>query len=265
MASAAILEVNAVRQEFGGLTALDDVTIAVKRGEIHGLIGPNGAGKSTLINVLTGLYHPAKGSVVLDGREITGMRPDKIYEAGVSRTFQNIRIWPGLSLRDNVMIGAYRASGIRPWDVLVRMRHTERRTDEMKRKSLAALRLFGLEHLADTRAGGLSYGHRKLLEIARACVASPKLLLLDEPAAGLNASEASDLQKRLAGLPAIGTTLVLIEHNMRFVMELCHNVSVLNFGRKLMTGVPAQVQRSTEVIEAYLGSATLDSLETTTA
>jgi len=254
MNSENILEVDSIRQEFGGLVALEDVSFSVRKGEIHGLIGPNGAGKSTMINVMTGIYKPRQGTISIAGTKLNGMRPDQIYAVGVARTFQNIRIWPELSLFDNVMIGAYRSSGIQPGNALLRRRKLRQRVGGMEQATLEALFKFDLDQYANRPAGSLSYGQKKLLELARAVVASPTLLLLDEPAAGLNPVEVSNLQARLKKIVSSGTSVLVIEHNMKFVMGLCENISVLNFGRKIMTGTPTQVQGSPEVIEAYLGS-----------
>lgn len=253
-----LLQVMNVTQRFGGLDALSEVTMTVVPNEIHGLIGPNGAGKTTLLDVLTGIYDPTEGDVRLGGDDITGRRPDLIYASGIARTFQNIRIWPTMTLRDNVMVGAYQSARIRPWDIFLRPWYARRQSGHMRSRAMDALEAFGLETFADQLAGGLSYGRRRLLEMARASVTSPKLLLLDEPVAGLNPAEVGELQDRIRGLRARGMAVLLIEHNMRFVMSLCDRVTVLNFGRRLATGTPSEIQENPHVIDAYLGQSEPD-------
>ncbi len=252
--SGPVLELVEVTMRFGGVVALEDVSLAVDRGQIFGIIGPNGAGKTTLFNCVTGVFRPTAGGIVLNGRSIAGRKPHRVTEAGVARTFQNIRLFPNLTALDNVMVGAdarHRTSV--PGAVLGLRRHRrEERTGREDARRL--LEYVGIAHRAGDRATNLPYGDQRRLEIARALATGPQVLLLDEPAAGMNPSEKQTLMQLIAKIRASGLTVVLIEHDMSVVMNLCDQVTVLDFGQKIAEGPPEAIQLDARVIEAYLGT-----------
>jgi len=252
VADASLLRAH-VTKRFGGLAALDAVSLTIGAGEVRGLIGPNGAGKTTLVNVLSGVLRPTAGSISFAGGEIAGSPPYRIARLGIRRTFQTLRIFPELSVLENVAVGYHAHTAAETWDALLGTRRAAREERLTRERAREALALVGLKADPDLPAGALAYGQQRLLEIARAVVAAPRLLLLDEPAAGMNPAECDHLLGLIRRLQQ-GITLLVIEHRMDLIMEACDRITVLSYGRNLAEGTPAEIQTNAAVVEAYLGT-----------
>ncbi|MGE5484025.1 MAG: ABC transporter ATP-binding protein [Ignavibacteriales bacterium] len=250
----AFFEIQNLTKAFGGLTAVDAFNCEVQQGELVGLIGPNGAGKTTVFNVINGVYKPTSGRVLIEGADITGLKPHAVASHGVGRTFQNIRLFTNLTVAENVRIACHGQVRYGLFHSLLRTPTCRRQDAELMDTARGLLRLVGLDDRHEELAKNLPYGHQRRLEIARALALRPKLLLLDEPAAGMNPQESGDLSEFILRIRKdYNLTIVLIEHHMDVVMDICERIYVLNFGKTIATGDPASIQSNREVIGAYLG------------
>lgn len=253
--SITLLEARGVGKRFGGLQALTNVSLTIRKGEIYGLIGPNGAGKTTFFNVLTGAYVPEDGEFVFAGSELPKGAPHLVVERGIARTFQNIRLFRELTALENVMAGHHIRTHANLIDILFQTKHAKEEEKLVTERAYELLKYVGIERFANTVSKNLSYGDQRRLEIARALATEPQLLALDEPAAGMNATETAQLRTLIETIRHDGVTVLLIEHDVKLVMGLCDRVAVLDFGKKIAEDVPAVVQKNQAVIEAYLGGA----------
>jgi branched-chain amino acid transport system ATP-binding protein len=247
------LEIEGLSMQFGGLSAVKDVSIKIDEGEIHGLIGPNGSGKTTTFNVVSGYYKPSGGKITFERKNITGLPAHRITAAGFARTFQNLRLFKSMTVLENVLVGMGHHSKTVLWQEILNPIAVRREEKAFVEKAMRLLDLLGIAKLAEHPATSLSYGHQRRVEIARALGTDPRILLLDEPAAGLNDVESEDLRETLIKIRESGVTIFLIEHDMKLVMGMCDIITVLDYGRKIAEGTCERVSNDPVVIEAYLG------------
>ena len=252
--SSVVLDVQNATIRFGGLVAVNDVTFQINKGDLFGLIGPNGAGKTTCFNLITGVYTPTSGEIFFNGKKVGGLPPNKIAALGIARTFQNIRLFPALSVLENVMVGGFLRHTSSLGSALAYLPPAIKDTDRLEQEAFELLKVLDLDDVAHTRSADLPYGKQRRLEIARAMATRPELLLLDEPAAGMNPQESEDLLDTVRLIrDEFGKTVLLIEHDMRFVMNLCERILVLDHGEEIAKGGPEEIRNNPKVIEAYLG------------